>query len=99
MDASTRAAVLKGPGAGQLHVASVIVHCRPEKLQSLKAWLIEQEGVEIPVSSPEGKLVVVSESDSERAIADLMQMIGDRPGVLNTAMVYHEIIDNEDDSP
>lgn len=81
----------------QLHVTSLIVYCRPERLQALTVWLIDQAGVEIPVSSPEGKLVVVSENHSERAIADLMQAIADRPGVLNTAMVYHEVIEHDED--
>jgi len=99
MDRRTRTDALACRRADQMHVASLIVHCRPEHLQPLKAWLIDQDGVEIPVSSPEGKLVVTSESHSERVIADLMQAIGDRPGVLNTAMVYHEIIEDEEQSP
>ena len=99
MGSRTRPDALAGHVAGTLHVASLIAHCRPEYLQELKAWLIDQPGVEIPVSSPEGKLVVISESDSERAIADLMQEVGERPGVLNTAMIYHEIIEDEEGSP
>lgn len=81
-----------------VHVASLIVHVRPERLPGLIAWLGSLEGVEIPVSAPEGKLVVVLECSSEAGITTLMQSLGDHPGVLNTALVYHEIIDEEEQS-
>jgi periplasmic nitrate reductase NapD len=99
MDRHTSPQSLSGDDTGQSHVASLIVHVKPQALDALLEWLGGLDGVEVPVSSPEGKLVVVSESHSERAIADLMQAVGDREGVLNTAMVYHEIIENEDVSP
>ena len=95
MDQRTHPEALSGGGSGQLHVTSLIVHVRPDRLGELTSWLHDHATVEVPVSSPEGKLVIVTENDSERAIADLMQAIGDRPGVLNTAMVYHEIIEDD----
>ena len=99
MDQFTSPERLADNAQGTTHVASLIVHVRPNLLNSLLEWLSGLDEVEVPVSSPEGKLVVVCESGSERAIADLMQTIGDRSGVLNTAMVYHEIIEDEDVSP
>lgn len=51
-----------------LHVASLIVHVRPEKMLNLKDWLATAGQIEIHAESAQGKLVLVTESDCEQAI-------------------------------
>lgn len=85
------------PGQTVLHVASFIVHVRPTTINELAKWLEQQPRVEIYTRSEEGKLAVVMESDHEQAVLDLLDSVNQQPGVLNTALIYHEIIDGEED--
>lgn len=82
----------------QIHVASLIVHVRPGHLPEISQWLERQSGVEIHSQSDQGKLAIVLECDHERAVLDLIDTLADMPGVLNAALIYHEIIDGEEDA-
>ncbi len=81
----------------KLHIASLIVHAQPTKMQQVAAWLEEQPGTEIYTHSNQGKFAVVVECDHERDILALMDKLQELPAVLNAALVYHEILDREDD--
>ena len=78
-----------------LHIASLLVHCRPELLEAVKRNLVLLPGTELHQESAAGKLVVVLEAEHERhilgAISDIQQM----PGVLNAALIYHELLSPE----
>lgn len=82
----------------QLHVASFIVHVRPAAIEDIAAWLTQQPRVEIYTRSEEGKFAVVMESDHEHAVLELLDRLTEQPGVLNAALIYHEIIDGEEDA-
>lgn len=79
-----------------LHIASIVVRVQPKNLGELKRWLQQQAGVEIHAEDAQGKLVVVTETKQEQAILDLIDSIAARPGTLNAALVYHEIISAQD---
>lgn len=79
-----------------LHVASLIVHVRPEKMLQLKEWLAASSQIEIHAESVQGKLVLVTESDCEQAILRILDELRARAGVLNAALVYHEQIALDD---
>jgi nitrate reductase NapD len=76
-----------------LHIASLVVLARPELFEAVKANLRLLRGVELHQESPAGKLVVVLEMDEEREISERISQINGLPGVLNAALVYHEILD------
>jgi nitrate reductase NapD len=78
-----------------LHVASLVIHVRPNHLSELKLWLLAQDGVEIHAESEQGKLVVVMETQEQQKILDLIDGASLRPGALNAALVYHEILTEE----
>jgi len=82
--------------AKQLHIASIVVHVRPDHFIDLKQWLLPQKGVEIHAENAQGKLVLVTETEQEQAILDLIDQIAVHPGTLNAALVYHEIISAQD---
>lgn len=75
-----------------LHIASLIAHVRPEKMQPLKDWLAGFSNIEIHAESAQGKLVLVTESDCEQAIVRILDELRGQKGVLNAALVYHEQI-------
>lgn len=82
-----------------LHIASLVVHTRPETLSELSAWLLQRDGVEIHAQNEQGKLVVVMETDNEQNILDLIDEVAKQPGALNAALVYHEMISGSEAGP
>lgn len=83
--------VLNAPPT-HLHIASFIAHVRPEKMASLKVWLTDMQQMEIHAENEQGKLVLVTESNNEQHILQLLDELRAQPGVLNAALVYHEQI-------
>ena len=73
-----------------LHIASLIVHVRPQSIASVSQWFDRCPGLEIHLGSEEGKLVVVLETRDHFEINGTIETIKDQPGVLNVVMVYHE---------
>jgi periplasmic nitrate reductase NapD len=83
----------------QLHVASLIAHAHPEQLPDLRAWLVTPQAhiqIEIHAESPQGKLVLVTESTQEKAIVDFLDELRGQAGVVNAALVYHEYLSAQD---
>lgn len=77
-----------------IQIASLIVHIQPLLMVSVKANLIRLPGLELHQESPQGKLVVVLEADDEAQILATIAAIQGLPGVLNAALVYHEVLDD-----
>jgi len=76
-----------------LHIASLVLLARPELFEAVKANLRLLKGVELHQESPAGKLVVVLEMEEESEISQRISQINGLPGVLNAALVYHEVLD------
>lgn len=76
----------------ELHIASFIVHCWPDHLESLKAQIQEIEGLEAGAESPEGKLVVIAEGPDQQYLLETMELLESHPGVLECILVYHELM-------
>lgn len=76
-----------------LHIASLVVHARPELFDAVKANLRLLDGLELHQESAAGKLVVVLEADHENQILQRIDQINNLPGVLNAALIYHELLD------
>jgi len=81
--------------APSLHIASLLVHCQPEQLAAVRANLARLPDLELHQSSAAGKQVVVLEARDEAAILERLQAIQQLPGVLNAALIYHELLDTE----
>lgn len=76
-----------------LHIASLVVLARPQLLEAVKANLRLLEGLELHQESTAGKLVVVLETADEHQILQRIEQINNLPGVLNAALIYHELLD------
>lgn len=74
----------------QCHIASMLVHVRPEASQALMDYLAANRDIEVHASSPEGKLVVVVERSEPQGITETLDELAGQPGVLNCALIYHE---------
>lgn len=84
--------------AAPTHISSLLVHVRPELLAAVKANLRQLEGLELHQESPQGKLVVVLETEHEHHTLARIEQINALPGVLNAALVYHELLEAEGDA-
>jgi nitrate reductase NapD len=73
-----------------MNVSSVIVHARDGQSAAVQALLRQQAGVEIHAASPEGKLIVTIETESDRETIAAYERLGQTNGVLSAAMVYHQ---------
>jgi periplasmic nitrate reductase NapD len=73
----------------EIHIASLVVRCRPERMAELERAIGALAGAEIPAEDAVGKLVVTLEAGSERAIRQQLEMIGALPGVLSATLVAH----------
>lgn len=78
-----------------LHIASLVVLARPELFDAVKANLRLLDDVELHHESAAGKLVVVLEAAHESRILQRIEQINAIPGVLNAALIYHELLDGE----
>ncbi|CAK9889468.1 MULTISPECIES: chaperone NapD [Pseudomonas] len=81
-----------------LHIASLVVHARPELFEAVKANLSLLDNLELHQQSPAGKLVVVLEAVDEQQILQRIEQINNLPGVLNAALIYHELLAPEGDA-
>ncbi|MCG9577690.1 chaperone NapD [Vibrio tubiashii] len=81
----------------EVHISSLVVHCSPEHLGEVKSQIEQYDNAEIYGDSPEGKIVVVLETENQGFITDTIETINNLPNVLSTALVYHQIETDLDD--
>ncbi|MFZ2306298.1 MAG: chaperone NapD [Rhodoferax sp.] len=74
-----------------MNVSSVIVNARDGQSAAVQELLRQQAGIEIHAASPEGKLIVTIETESDRETIAAYERLGQTDGVLSAAMVYHQI--------
>ena len=75
----------------EIHISSMVVHAMPDYLLDVRKNIEELPGAEIHAESPDGKLVVVLESQTQTYITDVIEKIACLDHVLSTALVYHQI--------
>jgi nitrate reductase NapD len=76
-----------------VHIASLLVHALPERVDAARAALAHIEGAELHATEHPAKFVVVLESASEGAIADCVNELHAAPGVLTVSIVSHLVED------
>ena len=74
--------------AEEIHIAGVLVQCRPLDLMRVMRGVDALAAAEVFQSSAEGKLVVVIEAPSSRQVVAVIDEIRAVPGVINVALVY-----------
>ncbi|GGC80622.1 chaperone NapD [Marinobacter halophilus] len=80
----------------ELHVASFLVHVRPEQLTAVISLLAITSGLEEGTTDPSGKLVVLAEGACHQDLLAAMELIESVPGVLDCILVYHEVMSVEE---
>ena len=72
----------------ELHIASLVVHSTPRRLDSVSEAIAALPGARVHASSANGKLVVTLEAPSSEAMAQVVASIQHVDGVLSAALVY-----------
>ncbi|GAM57909.1 periplasmic nitrate reductase component napD [Vibrio ishigakensis] len=77
--------------ASEVHISSFVVYCSPETVSDVRQFINQLDGTEIYAESEEGKFVVVMETENQGFITSAIDQINELTGVVNTALVYHQI--------
>ncbi len=77
--------------SAEIHISSLLVHCRPGQLSSIASAIDGLPEAEIHGRDPCGKLIVTLETGSEGALRDRLDAIRCLSGVLCTSLVYHQV--------
>ncbi|MCK6423727.1 MAG: chaperone NapD [Burkholderiaceae bacterium] len=79
-----------------MNISSLVVDARPDFLAPLCEALQALPGVDLHAATPEGKLIVTLETDSNDATTDTFERLGALEGVMSVAMVYHQFEPDQD---
>lgn len=77
-------------GVPTVNISSLVARVRPGQAAAVRAELAGWPGVEVPAAAPDGRLVVIVESTSDRASGETFGRIGALPGVMSVSLVYHQ---------
>lgn len=94
----TRRDFLTRGDRSEIHVASVLVHARPEDVEMVAARLTRLSGVESHGSNGAGKLILTIEADGDDVLVERMTRIETDDSVIAATLVYHhaeELTDEE----
>ncbi|UWQ53622.1 chaperone NapD [Leisingera caerulea] len=80
----------------ELHISSLLVRSNPEQMEAVLAEIKSMPRAEIPQTDPSGKIVVLFEADSDRAIGDALAKIQLLDGVASAALVFHQTCDAQE---
>lgn len=92
-----RAAGAGGRPKGEAHVASFVVHLRPEKLAEFESAVNARPGLEVSWRDPAGKAVVLADADESDALSRASEFLGQLPGVASVGMAAHYLDDGQAD--
>ncbi|WP_166370091.1 chaperone NapD [Psychromonas sp. SA13A] len=74
----------------ELHVSSLIVHVKSEKILDLTNSINTMSRAELVTVTEHGKAIVIIEAANQRQIMECIDQINDIDGVVHTSLVYHE---------
>ncbi len=98
METKTRRDFLSlGDRRAETHIASVLVHARPEHVEELAARFTRLPGVESHGSNGAGKLILTIEADGDDVLIERMTRIETDDSVIAATLVYHHAEDLSDE--
>lgn len=74
----------------ELHISSLIVQVRPDRAQDVASALARIDGLDLQQWVGAGKLIVTLETAGTHEIMQRLETINDLPGVISSALVYHQ---------
>ncbi|MBB3018181.1 nitrate reductase NapD [Microvirga lupini] len=74
---------------GECHISSLVVHSRPDQVQSILEGIRSVQGAEVHGGADTGKLIVTLETDTESQVVERINAIQLLDGVLAATLVFH----------
>lgn len=81
----------------ELHIASCVAYCAPGALERVIASIAATGLAEVPRNDGRGRLVVLIEGATSRAVADVIDAIGALEGVLAVHLAYQHCESESDE--
>ncbi len=81
-----------------MSIYSLVVHTKPENIESVTHALEAIEAVEVHGINEKGKIVVSLDHPDRDFCSDTIMSFHDIPGVLNSSLVYEYFEDDDADS-
>ncbi len=72
-----------------MNISSIVVHSRPEHVETLRGQMAALAGVEVHAAQPDGRMVITVEDTPDAAPSETIMKVQLLPGVLGTAMIYN----------
>ena len=79
---------------GEIHIASFVVHLRPERMDEFVRAVESREGLEVSWRDPVGKAVVLADAKRGEALSQASEFLGRLPGVASVGMAAHYLDDD-----
>ncbi len=73
-----------------MNISSAIVYARPGQDPAVRGLLLAVQGVEVHVTTDDGKMIITIESANDRSAVDTYEAIERMPDVLSVAMIYQQ---------
>jgi len=80
-----------------MSIYSVVIHTKPENINSVSSALENIKGVELHATSDLGKLIVTLDHPDRAYCSDTLMGFHNIPGVINSSLVY-EYFEEDDKS-
>ncbi len=82
--------------SAEIHISSLVVHARPERMESIETAIGGIGGAEVHGASEQGKVVVTLETDSEGEMLTRIDAINQIKGVVSVSLIFHQVDDSTD---
>ncbi|MCK5814230.1 MAG: chaperone NapD [Cocleimonas sp.] len=79
-----------------MSIYSLVVHTRPEDIESVSTALGKKQGVEVHGANEKGKIVVSLDHPDRGYCSDTIMSFHAIEGVLNSSLIYEYFIDDKD---
>lgn len=74
--------------AQKTHIAGVLVQVHPEHITQVRNRLADVAGLEVHVTSPDGRIVVTVEGEGRKCVTDALFSLNAMRDVLSASLVY-----------
>lgn len=74
----------------EVNICGVLVHAKPNLIETVSNEILNLPGTEIPQTSAEGRLVVIIEDTEGHWAGDTITLISNIEGVLPASLVFHQ---------
>ena len=77
----------------ETHISSLVVQTKPEAVARLERQIGAMDQTEVPIASPQGKLIVCLETATLGEVTNSIDFITKMPDVLGCTLVSHHVED------